>query len=366
MTRTVAQRLVGILALLLWGSTAWAEYKFGLQTPQSEMAQTVYDLHTTITWICVWIFVGVFGFMLVSLIKHRKSAGYKAAHFHENTTVEILWTVVPVIILVVMAVPATKALLAHRDTSAPDMTIKVTGIQWKWHYDYLQDGVSFYSMLSTPRDQIEGKAPKGENYLLEVDNPLVVPVGKKVRVLLTGADVLHAWYVPALAVKQDVIPGFIKDTWFKASNTGTFRGQCAELCGKEHGFMPIVVNVVTEDEYKQWLADQKAKQPGAAQAAAQPAAVSETTIAAAPAAAGAVDGKGLYEKSCQMCHQTGLMNAPKFGDKAGWEPRIAKGMDTLYGSAINGFNTMPPKGGAMDASDDNVKAAVDYMVQAAK
>lgn len=373
MTRTVAQRMVATLALLLWGSSVWAAYNFGLQEPQTDLGKNIYDLHTTVTWICVWIFVGVFGFMLVSLIKHRKSAGHKAAHFHENTTVEILWTVIPVIILVVMAIPATKSLLAQRDTSGADITVKVTGLQWKWQYDYLQEGVAYYSNLATPREQIEGRAPKGENYLLEVDNPMVVPVGKKVRVLLTAADVIHAWYVPALSVKQDAIPGFIKDTWFKANTTGTFRGQCAELCGKEHGFMPIEVKVVTEDEYKQWLADQKAKQPAvvAAAAPAAPAAApveaATAVAAAAPAAdAGPADGKATYEKTCQMCHQTGLANAPKLGDKAAWAPRIAKGMDALHTSALKGLNAMPAKGGAVDTPDAAVIAAVDYMVQAAK
>jgi cytochrome c oxidase subunit 2 len=158
-----------------------------------------------------------------------------------------------------MAFPATKALLTLRDTSAPDMTIKVTGYQWKWGYEYLDEGIQFYSTLATPREQIEGDAEKGENYLLEVDNPLVVPVGKKVRILTTANDVLHAWFVQELAVKQDAIPGFIRDTWFRAERTGTFRGQCAELCGKEHGFMPIVVNVVSEDEYKMWVADRKSR-----------------------------------------------------------------------------------------------------------
>ncbi len=362
MTRTIAQRALAALALLV-GTSAWAEYKLGLQTPHSEMAQSVYDLHTIITWICVWIFVAVFGVMLISLIKHRKSVGHKAAQFHEHAVVEILWTIIPVIILVLMAFPATKALLQQRDTSAPDMTVKVTGYQWKWHYDYLQEGVDFFSNLSTPRDQIEGKAPKGENYLLEVDNPMVVPVGKKVRVVLTAADVLHAWYVPALAVKQDAIPGFIKDLWFKASAPGTFRGQCAELCGKEHGFMPIVVKAVSEDEYKQWVTEQKTKQAPAAASTPTPAAA-EQTAAAAPAAAG--DGKAVYEKTCQMCHQTGLLNAPKLGDKAAWNARIAQGNDALYEHSIKGFKTMPPKGGNLDLPDADVKAAVDHMVQASK
>ena len=166
---------------------------------------------------------------------------------------------IPVFILIGMAFPATKALLTLRDTTAPDMTIKVTGYQWKWGYEYLDEGIQFYSTLATPREQIDGDDEKGENYLLEVDNPLVVPVGKKVRILTTANDVLHAWFVQELAVKQDAIPGFIRDTWFRAERTGTFRGQCAELCGKEHGFMPIVVNVVSEDEYKMWVADQKSR-----------------------------------------------------------------------------------------------------------
>jgi len=358
MTRTIAQRLFAALALLFIGTSAWADYRLNLQDQHSELGKTIYDLHSIITWICVWIFVVVFGFMLVSLIKHRKSVGHKAAQFHENTVVEILWTVIPVIILVVMAIPATKALLAQRDTSAPDLTVKVTGYQWKWHYDYLQEGVGFFSNLSTSRDQIEGKAPKGEHYLLEVDNPMVVPIGKKVRVLLTAGDVIHAWYVPSLAVKQDAIPGFIKDTWFKASDLGEYRGQCAELCGKEHGFMPIVVKAVPEEDYRRWIGEQKAKHAPA-----------EQTAAAAPAgasAASAGDGKAVYEKTCQMCHATGLANAPKFGDKAAWGPRVAQGNAVLYEHAAKGFKTMPPKGGNLDLADADIRAAVDHMVEAAK
>jgi cytochrome c oxidase subunit 2 len=210
-----------------------------------------------------------------------------------------VWTIVPFVILIGMAYPATKTLLDQRDTSAPDISIKVTGYQWKWQYDYLQEGVSFYSQLSTPQKQIHNLEPKGEHYLLEVDNPMVVPIGKRVRVLITAGDVLHAWYVPALAVKQDAIPGFIRDAWFNIENTGTFRGQCAELCGKEHGFMPIVVQAVTEDEYKKWLADQKAKQGGGAAPAAaaevKQVAAAEPAPAAAKAAApgGAADGKAV-------------------------------------------------------------------------
>jgi cytochrome c oxidase subunit 2 len=258
--------------------------RLNFQPQATALGHTIYDLHTIVLLICVVIFVGVFGAMLYSIVYHRKSVGHKAAHFHENTTVELVWTIVPFLILIGMAYPATKTLLDQRDTSSPDTSIKVTGYQWKWQYDYLQEGVSFYSTLSTPQEQIHNAAPKGENYLLEVDNPLVVPVGKRVRVLITAGDVLHAWYVPALAVKQDAIPGFVRDAWFNVQTPGTYRGQCAELCGKEHGFMPAVVRAVSEDEYQQWLAEQKAKQGGSAAGAATQAAAAEPAAAAVSAA----------------------------------------------------------------------------------
>ncbi|UCF77504.1 MAG: cytochrome c oxidase subunit II [Betaproteobacteria bacterium] len=244
----------------LWSIAAAAQSKVDFQTPQSPVARDVYDLHLIILGICVVIFVGVFGVMLYSIINHRKSVGHKAAHFHENTTVEIIWTIIPLFVLVLMMIPATKTLLTMRDASSPDMTIKVTGYQWKWGYEYLQgegEGIRFYSTLITPRDQIEGRAAKGQNYLLEVDNPVVVPVGKKVRVLTTAQDVIHSWWVPALGVKQDANPGFIRDTWFKADTPGVYRGQCTELCGKDHGFMPVVVHAVTPEKYAAWVADQK-------------------------------------------------------------------------------------------------------------
>jgi cytochrome c oxidase subunit 2 len=368
MTRRTLNGLWSAVALMLWAGAACAEMRLNLQPQATALGHAIYDLHTIILLICVVIFVGVFGAMFYAIVYHRKSVGHKAAHFHENTTVELVWTVVPILILVGMAYPATKTLLAERDTSGPDLTIKATGYQWKWHYDYMQEGISFYSTLSTPRAQIENLEPKGENYLLEVDNPVVVPVGKKVRVLTTAGDVLHSWYVPALAVKQDAIPGYIRDTWFKVENPGTYRGQCAELCGKEHGFMPIVVRAVTEDEYQQWVKEQKAKQGGGATAGPGGAApAGQEANAAAPAAqASAADGKGVYDQTCQMCHATGLAGAPKFGDKGAWAPRIAQGEATLWNHAINGIRMMPAKGGNVALSDAQVKAAVDYMVGKAK
>lgn len=265
MGRTMKRKLFGGGFFAFAPSAALAALgpsKYNLQPPQSPIAAQIYDLHTIILTICVVIFVVVFGFMFYAVFKHRKAAGHQAAHFHENTTVEIIWTVIPFFILVGMAYPATKTVIEMKDTSAPDMTVKVTGYQWKWHYDYLNEGIGFFSNLATPKEQIEGRAPKSETYLLEVDNPMVVPVGKKVRVLVTAGDVLHAWFVPAFGVKQDAIPGFIRDTWFKAEKTGVYRGQCAELCGKEHGFMPIVVKVVEQAEYDRWVAEQKQKKAG--------------------------------------------------------------------------------------------------------
>ena len=259
MTLKAFVRLLGSGAALFLPLTAAAEWRLNLKPPATAIGSDIYDLHTLVMIIITVIFIGVFGFMFYAIVKHRKSVGHKAEQFHESTTVEIIWTVVPVFILIGMAWPATTTLLDLRDTSAPDLTIKATGYQWKWGYEYLDEGIQFYSTLATPREQIEGDADKGENYLLEVDNPVVVPVGKKVRILTTANDVLHAWFVQELSVKQDAIPGFIRDAWFRAEKIGVYRGQCAELCGKEHGFMPIVVHVVSEDDYRKWVAEQKSR-----------------------------------------------------------------------------------------------------------
>jgi len=364
MIRRTAHTLLA-LALSCWTGLALGEMRFNLQDQKTALGHAVYDLHNAIVLICLVIFIVVFGLMFYSIWKHRKSVGHQAAHFHENTTVEVLWTVIPFLILLGMAYPATKTLLAQRDTSSPDLTVKVTGYQWKWQYEYLDENISFFSTLATPRAQIQNAEQKGENYLLEVDNEMVVPVGKKVRVLLTAGDVIHAWYVPQLAVKQDSIPGFVRDTWFRAEEPGVYRGQCAELCGKEHAYMPIVVRVVSDEDYAKWVAEQKAKQgstvAAAAPATATDAAPADAVAAAAPAAA-AADGKTVYEQACQMCHAAGVAGAPKTGDQAAWAPRSAKGLDVLYGHAIGGFNMMPAKGGNTALSDEQVKAAVDHML----
>jgi cytochrome c oxidase subunit 2 len=287
------------LAALVPG-VASARLEFDLQPPVTPIAQQMYDLNVYIFWICVIIFCAVFGVMFYSIFKHRKSVGHKAVQFHENTTVEIIWTVIPFLILLGMAWPATKTILAMRDTSAPDITIKVTGYQWKWGYDYLQDGFGFYSNLSTPLAQIENREKKGDNYLLEVDQPMVVPIGAKVRILITAGDVLHSWSVPAFGVKQDAIPGFVRDTWFKAEKVGTYRGQCSELCGKEHGFMPVVVEVKSKEDYAAWVAAQKAKVAAAADDPAKVWTVADLTA----------KGAEIYAANCAACHQANGKGVP--------------------------------------------------------
>ncbi|HKW37551.1 MAG TPA: cytochrome c oxidase subunit II [Burkholderiales bacterium] len=288
--------MVAAAWLLALTGTAHAAYEWNLQPPVTRVAVEIDKLHITMMWIIVVIFVGVFGVMFYSIYAHRKSIGHKAETFHENTTVEIFWTVIPFLVLIFMAWPATKTILEIRDTTSPDITIKATGYQWKWGYDYLKgegEGISFLSALATPQDQITGAAPKNEHYLLEVDNPMVVPVGKKIRVLTTANDVIHSWMVPAFGVKQDAIPGFVRDTWFRADKEGTYRGQCAELCGKDHGFMPIVVEVVSAEKYTAWVGDQRKKLAAAADDPNK-----KWNLADLKAR-----GEKVYAANCVPCHQ---------------------------------------------------------------
>jgi cytochrome c oxidase subunit 2 len=276
---------------------------WNLQPAASAIAADIHGLHEYIMLLVAVIFIGVFGFMFYACWAHRKSRGHQAAQFHENTTVEVIWTVIPALILVVIAWPTTRVVVAQKDTSNPDLTIKVTGYQWKWGYDYLKgegEGIRFMSRLATPREQIEGRAPRGEHYLLEVDNELVVPVGKKVRVLTTAADVVHSWWIPAFGAKQDAIPGFIRDTWFRADKTGVYRGQCVELCGKEHGFMPIVVRVVSQEDYSKWVGEKKKQLAALADDPNKQWTLEELKSR----------GEKVYAAHCVACHQANGKGAP--------------------------------------------------------
>jgi cytochrome c oxidase subunit II len=268
-----------------------------LHPPVTAIAAEQRWLHYFMLVICLVIFIGVFAVMFYSIVKHRKSKGAKPANFHESTTVEIIWTIVPFLIVILMALPATKAVVAMKDTSAADITIKATGIQWKWGYDYLKgegEGIGFVSTLDvTQREMSDAGKPQGDDYLLKVDNPLIVPVNKKIRIITTASDVIHAWMVPAFGVKQDAIPGFVRDTWFRAEKTGDFYGQCAELCGKEHAYMPIHVKVVSAEEYTKWVDGEKKKLAAKAD--------DPNKIWTLPELQSR--GERVYNANCAQCHQ---------------------------------------------------------------
>jgi cytochrome c oxidase subunit 2 len=357
MMSNLIKKIGGGLALAMFSMLAHAEKALNLPPPETEIARQIYDLHTITMWIIVGIAVVVYGAMFYSILKHRKSAGHKAATFHHNTMVEIIWTTIPFIILIAMAYPATKTILAMRDTSAPDITVKVTGYQWKWEYDYLpaagqNDGFKFMSVLSTPRDQLDigSKEAKSTNYLLEVDNPMVVPVGKKIRVLLTANDVLHAWWMPAFGVKQDAIPGFIRDTWFRAEKVGTFRGQCAELCGKDHGYMPIVVEVKEQADYDKWLADKKAVAAAAAQNANKVYSVAELKTM----------GEKVYADNCAGCHQPKGEGMPPVFPALNGSKIVNGSKDAVINIVMNGKEgtAMPAFGKQM--SDTDIAAVITF------
>ena len=358
-----AKRLLSSLlmatGLLMSGSTfavndmtgGPAVHQLNFQSPVTSIASDIYQLHVWMIAICGVIFLAVFGVMFYSILKHRKSVGHKAANFHESTTVEIAWTVVPFIIVILMALPATKTVVAMKDTSNADITIKATGMQWKWGYDYLKgegEGVAFLSALATPREQIRGEAPKGENYLLEVDNPLVVPVNKKVRIVTTANDVIHAWGVPAFGVKQDAIPGFVRDTWFKAEKIGTYRGNCYELCGKEHAFMPIVVNVVSEQDYAAWVVEKKKAMASNADDPTKTWTVADLSAR----------GEKVYAANCVACHQATGKGVPgAFPALDG--SQVVNGMqEGQIAILLNGKNAMPSWKATL--SDTEIAAVITY------
>lgn len=261
----------------------------------THISHEVYNLHMAIFYICCAIALVVFGLMFWAIVRHRKSRGVVPAQFHGSLKMELLWTAIPVVILVVMAIPATKTLIAMEDTSKSELTILVTGSQWKWHYKYLEYPVEFYSLLATPREQINNTAEKGEHYLHEVDRPLVIPTGKKIRFLMTSDDVIHSWWVPAFAIKKDANPGFINEAWTRVDEPGIYRGQCAELCGKDHAFMPVVVDVKAPAEFDLWVQQQVDEQTKAKAAAAEQAPMSKEDLLAL--------GQKTYEVRCAACHQ---------------------------------------------------------------
>lgn len=343
--------------LLLWlgAPAAWAEYGLNLPEGVTSISRNVYDLHMTIFYICCVIAALVFGVMFWSIFRHRKSRGAVPARFHHNTAVEIIWTAVPILILVLMAVPATKSLILIESAADADLTIKVTGYQWRWHYEYLEEDFGFFSTLAADSNEARqlrsGVDPATiDNYLLEVDNPVVVPVGQKIRFLTTAADVIHAWWVPALGWKRDSVPGFINESWAVIDEEGTYRGQCAELCGRDHAFMPIVLKAVSEDEYYEWAG--------------------EMMVAAVDADAGAdrewtrdelmERGEQVYDTFCTACHQADGQGIPGAFKPLVGSPITTGPADAHIATVMNGVpgTAMAPFGSQL--GDVDIAAVVTY------
>jgi len=292
------------LSMLLSSSWAHADWTVNMREGVTAISRDVYSLHMIIFWVCVVIGVLVFGVMILSMLMHRKSLGVKPADFHHSTKLEIIWTIIPVVILVVMAIPSTATLTAMYDASDADIDIEVRGLQWKWQYTYLNDDpekeVKFISSLLTPSEEIYNEARKRENYLLDVDNEVVIPINKKIRFLITSQDVIHAWWVPDFAVKKDAIPGFVHESWAIVEEPGIYRGQCAELCGKQHGFMPIVVRAVEQAEYEEWLVGKQEEAK----------AVFETVGKEWTQEELMVKGEEVYTRICSVCHQANGQGLP--------------------------------------------------------
>jgi len=352
--RSAVALLAGLIALPLG---AWADWgALNMPVGVSELSADVHALHMRIFYICCAIGAGVFGVMIVSMVLHRKSRGVTPSTFHESTKVEIVWTVVPLLILIAMAVPAARVLIEMEDFSDSEMSIKVTGYQWRWHYDYLDENVAFYSALDADQNLARQLGNDndlerfGESYLREVDNELVVPINTKIRFLNTAADVIHSWWVPDLALKKDAIPGFINENWAEIEQPGIYRGKCAELCGRDHGFMPIVVRAVEKEEYAAWLEEMRAEQVAAADTALDERS-HESLLAS---------GESVYGTSCVGCHQKEGQGIPgMFPAIAG--SAIANGdVDTHIATVAHGVDGTNMSAFSSILTDAEIAAVVTY------
>ncbi len=328
------------------GSAHASDYTLNLTKGVTKVSNDIYDLHMLILWICVFIGIGVFGAMFYSIYHHRKSKGHKAAQFHENTTIEIIWTIIPTLILIGMAIPATKTMLELDDVQNSDMSIKVTGWQWKWEYEYLDNGIHFFSSLDEKSNQARqlnsGIDPRSvPHYLLNVDKPLVLPIKKKIRFLFTAADVIHSWWVPQLGWKQDTVPGFINEAWTQIDKPGTYRGQCAELCGKDHAFMPIVIIAMEQADYDAWVKEQQALAKSEANSANKKWSQEELLA----------KGETIYANNCASCHMgdgSGMAGTfPAITDS----PVVTGDIDAQIKLVMNGQGMMPAFGTMLSAVD---------------
>ena len=344
-----------ISLLLLMVQPAWAEYGLNLPEGVTPLSRNIYDLHMTIFYICCVIAAVVFGIMFWSIFRHRKARGVQAAQFHHNTTVEIIWTAIPMLILILMAIPATKSLIMIESTGDSDLTIKVTGYQWRWHYEYIDEEFGFFSSLAPESNEARqlksGIDPNEiENYLLEVDNPVVVPVGQKIRFMTTAADVIHSWWVPALGWKRDSIPGFINESWAIIEEEGTYRGQCSELCGRDHAFMPIVLKAVSEDEYYEWAGNMMVMAMDVDAGADREWTMDELMER----------GEQVYSTFCVACHQVNGQGIPGAFKPLVGSPVTTGPVDGHIDTVMNGVagTAMAPFG--MQLNDVDVAAVITY------
>jgi len=333
----------GLAAFSSWSAVAdeAARWELNMTEGVTATSREIFGLHMEIFWWCVAIGVVVFGIMFYSMIAHRRSVRKESSQFHENTLLEIVWTVIPVIILVIMALPASKTLIDIYDTSESEIDIQITGYQWKWRYDYIGQDVSFFSNLRTSQNEIYGKEDKGQHYLLEVDEPLVVPIGKKIRFIITANDVIHAWWVPALAVKKDAVPGYNNEAWTIIDEPGIYRGQCAELCGRDHGFMPVVVRALAEDDYQAWLVEKQAEAATLRELMAQNFSYEELMAR----------GEEVYQKTCLACH--GAEGEGGVGKALANSPLVMGDMNTQLDLVVNGVpgTAMQAFGGQLNDLD---------------
>ncbi|HHF0559406.1 cytochrome c oxidase subunit II [Vibrio diabolicus] len=353
LTTTLALSLNVIL--ITFSSFSWSkESDYNMTKGVTAISGQVYELHMLIFYICCVIALIVFGVMFYSIFRHRKSKGAVAAHFHESTKVEIIWTVIPIIILVAMAIPATKTLVAMEDTSQSDITVKITGSQWKWHYSYFGENVEFFSLLATSQKQIDGIETKGAHYLLEVDNPLVLPVNRKVRFLMTSDDVIHSWWVPDFAVKKDTIPGFINEAWTRIDEPGVYRGQCAELCGRAHGFMPVVVHAMEEEKFDEWLASKK-EEIALQKAAAQEALSQDLSMDELMS-----QGESIYTARCAVCHQANGEGIPGAFPAIKGSPIATGPISEHIDVIVNGRPGTAMQSFSNQLSDKEIAAVITY------
>jgi cytochrome c oxidase subunit 2 len=340
------QLFAGLILMALGLGTVQADYTLNLMKGVTKVSNDIYDLHMLVLWICVFIGIGVFGTMFYSIYHHRKSKGHKAEQFHENTMIEIAWTIIPTLILIGMAIPATKAMIELDDVQESEMSIKVTGHQWKWEYEYLDNGIHFFSSLDESSNKVRqvgsGLDPRSvPNYLLNVDKPLVIPTKKKIRFVFTSADVIHSWWVPDLGWKKDTNPGFINESWTSVDEPGTYRGQCTELCGKDHAFMPIVVIAMNEPEYNAWVEQQKASAAAEAGSASKQWTKEELVA----------KGKAVYETSCASCHMPDGAGLPGTFPALKASPIVTGDINAQVKLVSEGKGMMPAFGKVLSAVD---------------